>query len=117
MLAMVRLVNSPFSGRLEVFHDGEWGTVCDDGWDLLDASVVCRELGYWTATAITNSSVYGEGAGHVWVRNVQCTGNQTSLRSCPSMAWQSQTCGHDRDVGIVCKGGLQFCSTLDVLYG
>lgn len=104
MLDIVRLVNGPFSGRLEVFHGGEWGTVCDDGWDLSDASVVCRELGYWNAKAIKNSSVSGQGTGPVWVRNAQCTGEETSLRSCPSMVWQSQTCSHDRDVGIVCRG-------------
>lgn len=104
MLDIVRLVNGPFSGRLEVFHNGEWGTVCDDGWDLLDASTVCRELGFWNASAITTSSVSGQGTGPVWIRNAQCAGDETTLRNCP-ITWESQTCGHDRDVGIVCRGG------------
>ncbi len=37
------------SGRLEIFHDGEWGTVCSQGWTAMDSLVVCRHLGYKTS--------------------------------------------------------------------
>lgn len=60
---MVRLVDgeSPNQGRVEVFYDGMWGTVCDDGWDLTDANVVCKELGFGNAINATQNSESGKG--------------------------------------------------------
>lgn len=46
----VRLVNGdmPYEGRVEVYHDGQWGTICSDGFTVNDAKVVCRMLGFET---------------------------------------------------------------------
>ena len=38
--------SSPNVGRVEFCNGSHWGTICSDGWDLHDAAVVCRELGY-----------------------------------------------------------------------
>ena len=44
----MRLADGPATGqgRVEVCVDQHWGTVCDDGWTDIDASVVCKQLGF-----------------------------------------------------------------------
>ena len=74
----VRLVNgdSEFDGRVEVYHAGEWGTVCDDGWDANDAAVVCESLGYVGRSEAVGSAVYGEGVGNILMDDVNCSGDE-----------------------------------------
>ncbi|KAG5840533.1 hypothetical protein ANANG_G00189800 [Anguilla anguilla] len=50
-------------GRVEVFYEGEWGTVCDDDFSIHGAQVVCRELGYLEAISWSPGSKYGRGEG------------------------------------------------------
>lgn len=60
---MVRLVNGsgPHEGRVEVYHDRRWGTVCDDGWDKKDGDVVCRMLGFRSAEDVYRTARFGQG--------------------------------------------------------
>ncbi|KAJ8264198.1 hypothetical protein GJAV_G00146340 [Gymnothorax javanicus] len=110
------------AGRLEVFHRGSWGTVCDDSWDLADAQVVCRQLQCGTALRAPVPSFFGPGKGHVWLEEVGCVGNETSLWDCPMAEWDRGYCGHKRDVGVVCSEFKEMrltegCSgNLEVLY-
>ncbi|KAJ8264203.1 hypothetical protein GJAV_G00146410 [Gymnothorax javanicus] len=110
------------AGRLEVFHRGSWGTVCDDSWDLADAQVVCRQLQCGTALSAPVPSFFGPGKGHVWLEEVGCVGNETSLWDCPIEGWDRSYCGHKEDVGVVCSEYKEMrltdgCSgNLEVLY-
>ena len=101
----VRLVDgkdSILQGRVEVFYNGTWGTVCDDSWDLTDASVVCRELGCGRAVKASVSAIFGQGNGTIWMGDVRCTGNERSLTECHQSGWGKQNCEHSKDAGVVC---------------
>ena len=104
----IRLVGgpSPASGRVEIMHGGVWGTICDDSWDVYDALVVCRELGYGHGSAMSQA-IYGEGHGHIWMDNVACTGDEARLTDCPfgdggHSVWGDENCRHAEDAAVNC---------------
>ena len=92
------------SGRVEVFVNGQWGTVCDDFWDSNDARVVCRQLGYTSGTAY-GGAVYGQGNGQIWLDDLICTGSESSLLNCGHQGIGSHNCGHEDDASVTCYNG------------
>ena len=77
----MRLVggNSYNDGRVEVYYNGEWGAVCDDGWDTQDANVVCRQLGFKSAKVADFGLITGYRRS---LQNVMCSNNDIVLASC-----------------------------------
>ncbi|GLI67485.1 hypothetical protein VaNZ11_011664 [Volvox africanus] len=126
----VRLVGGdwPGEGRLEVFDGRQWGTICEDihdeytGFGDLEASVVCRELGYENGTAVLTGTdyynsnsimpVWGPGLGPVLMYRVDCNVDPIpqTLHQCRSINWEQDdfymyiTCNHMQDVGVRCYG-------------
>ena len=87
---------------MEVNYNGEWGTVCDDGWDDTDAGVVCRQLGFGSSGTQT---YVGQGSGSIWLDSVICTGSESTLASCGHLGvGVTRRCGHHEDVGVKCYG-------------
>ncbi|XP_067282321.1 T-cell differentiation antigen CD6-like [Pseudorasbora parva] len=117
--AAVRLVGGGHrcGGRVEVWQ-GSWGTVCDDGWDMQEANVVCSQLGCGYAVSVSvQGEPYGQGTGPIHLDELSCTGKEKSLWECPALT-HGHDCGHKEDAGVVCSeykalrltGGLDRCA-------
>ncbi|XP_010133362.1 PREDICTED: CD5 antigen-like, partial [Buceros rhinoceros silvestris] len=118
--ARTRLVNgsSSCSGRVEVLHNGMWGTVCNKGWNLTEAQVVCEEVGCGHAVLarvvcsqlVCGASVeapgkasFGQGHGPIWLDEVNCTGAEGGITECSLKPWGAPNCSHGEDAGVVCS--------------
>uniref|UniRef100_A0A8C5KJB0 Galectin-3-binding protein n=1 Tax=Jaculus jaculus TaxID=51337 RepID=A0A8C5KJB0_JACJA len=112
----MRLVNgdTPSEGRVEIFYRGQWGTVCDNLWNLLDANVVCRALGFENATKALGRAAFGPGSGPVMLDELECNGTEPSLANCSSLGWLKSKCKHDQDASVVCANETRSVHTLDL---
>lgn len=90
-------------GRVEILHDGSWATVCDDNWDIDDATVVCRQLGFPSASYAVAHAVFGQGSGEIVLDDVECTGDEVSLIECQHAGLGTSNCGHSEDAGVICS--------------
>ena len=91
-------------GRVEILLHGEWGTVCDDDWDLTDANVVCKQLGYSKGASVAHGKAqFGEGTGIIWFDDVNCTGSEAHLYDCFNGGVGIHNCWHFEDAGVTCE--------------
>lgn len=115
MVTKVRLVPSSSSstGTVQVQYNGSWGTVCSNGWDINDAHVVCRQLGYPSAVRTGLSVLFSLPPVSdipVWLSGVNCQGSESSLGQCfIERGWgdAGSGCTHSSDVAMECTGKLR----------
>ncbi|KAM7371942.1 hypothetical protein PAMP_009142 [Pampus punctatissimus] len=103
----VRLFGSQSTseGRVEVYHDGKWGTVCDDGWGMAEAQVVCRQLHFPGAQSVVVGKQYEQASGPIWLDDITCKGTENHLITCGFKGWGVTDCTHKEDVGVICDSG------------
>ena len=89
---------------MEVYYNGEWGTINDFRWGLNDAQVVCKEVGYGNATNATYNAFYGQGRGSVLFSTVECIGTEKTIGNCSRKGSSCGSC-HENDAGVKCNSG------------
>lgn len=96
-------------GRVEIYVNGEWGTVCDDLWNTANAAVVCRQLGFQYALKAARNSEFGEGKDQrILLDDVQCDGSESSLLDCIHPGVGTHNCAHYEDAGVICGNSDSF---------
>ena len=119
--------SNQYEGRVEVCINDQWGTVCDDGWSSVDATVVCRQLGYAytgsehkyclsvSQTFLTYftrdtggtpyyNAYFGASTGPIFLDDVVCTLSASQLLECSSSPVLAHNCDHHDDAGVGCEG-------------
>ena len=91
---------------MEIFYNGSWGTVCDDYWDMNDARVVCRQLGFPDAVSAPRSAHFGNGSGQVWLDDVGCSGSESTIENCPHAGWGVKDCSLNEEASVICSSEL-----------
>ena len=104
-LGIVRAVDGDgeLGGRVEIYHHGEWGTVCDNDWDMKEATIVCRQLGFWDALEAKKGSFFGESDLPIVMNRVACKGTEGRLADCPFVCSSSPQCNSTNNAGVICK--------------
>ncbi|XP_035037111.1 deleted in malignant brain tumors 1 protein isoform X1 [Hippoglossus stenolepis] len=90
------------SGRVEIYKNNTWGTICDKKWSLYDAKVVCRQLGCGKIEEASTAARFGKGTGKIWLSHLECLGNEKSLSDCKHKEYGGDDCSHSRDAGVIC---------------
>jgi len=93
------LVNGSSISEGNIMVDGQY--VCDDSWDITDANVVCRQLGYTGARQHTMRSRFGTIPDDFKMDDVKCTGEETNLLDCDYNP--NDNCSGREAAGVICQ--------------
>jgi hypothetical protein len=92
---------TPNEGRVEVRHNGKWGTICNWLWNIHEAYVVCHMLNY--PKAVTARTAIIKGSGPILLKRLSCYGYEASIDQCRHWGWgYKYDCDHSEDAGVVC---------------
>ncbi|XP_067260758.1 T-cell differentiation antigen CD6 isoform X2 [Chanodichthys erythropterus] len=107
---MVRLVggHDRCAGRVELLHSGQWGTVCDDEFNIISGQVVCAQLRCGSAKRV---DFFGAGRGDIHISKMKCNGTERNLWECGPINNTAGYCGHKEDAGIVCSDSVEIATT------
>jgi len=99
----IKLADGPDekSGRIEIIHEGTWGTVCDDMFGKDDADVICKSLGFASGEPKIEA-FYGAGSGQIWLDSLECDGSEDAVGECDHGGWGVHDCSHGEDAGVKC---------------
>ena len=95
--------SSESQGRVEIWYNSRWNTVCDDDWDINDAVVVCQQLGYRGAITAHQSAYFGQGSGQILLDDLRCSGREATLLECTHSGTNVHNCGHHEDASVSCE--------------
>ena len=96
---------------MEIHYSGSWEAICFDGWDIHDAFVACRQLGYSGADSITRETAASMMSS---LKKVQCKGNENTLGDCDHDGWSVGNCSYGY-AGVLCTGMLGLTSSFTLL--
>lgn len=100
----VRLVDGKtyLEGRVEIYHDEVWGTVCDDRFGDEEGMVICNSLNFAGLNTAFPRAAYGKGTGQIWMDELACSGSEKRLAECTFTGWGAHDCSHKEDAGVKC---------------
>ncbi|XP_008277676.1 macrophage receptor MARCO [Stegastes partitus] len=95
----IRLVPGKYRGRVEVKHNNDWGTICDDNFDMVDGKVICKMLGFQSVISTFTAT---PGSGKIWLDDLRCTGEESDIFGCQHSGAGVHNCDHSEDAGVQC---------------